>query len=206
MIAYTAQYTAAVKAINRWLRAQLGWHARRPEQSQGPSASDAGLMGTWSPTISSKVDWEFLRYSRVPIYVIIVVPQSHPLSKTAVSGNLDGDERYRNCSLDWEHSFKPLWREESVSFQSIPAITTECRPEYIPSELLPVQPPSLAASQSSTSHLLTWRSAIHMDASIQRDNLANLPINVVPCRTRLDMEQQFPYTPSLYNAAALNPY
>jgi hypothetical protein len=204
IIAYTAQYTAEVKAINRWLRAQLQW--LEPEQPQWSSTSDVELMGTWSPTISSEAEWQFLRYSRIPIYIIIVVPPSHALSKTMVSGNLDGDERYRNCSLEWEHSLKPLWRMDSVFFQPIPTIHTECLPEYIPRELLPVRPPLLAASQSSTSHLLTWRSPIYMDTNIRRDCLADCPVDVVPSRHRLDMEQLFPYTPPRYNTAAISPY
>ncbi|KAG8783022.1 hypothetical protein FRC15_005905 [Serendipita sp. 397] len=192
-LSYTLQYVAGMKALNRWLQAQIdsqkfGWTEWEVEKP------DPLLMGGWASTITQHDDWLFLMRFRVPIYIITQLPLEHPLLTRLQLGNLDADERYRSNAFDSQHRLEPYWLTHYQHLHSfVPGLRLECRSEYIPQEILDTPLHPIPANSTATSCLLTWKSPIYRH-DISRLNVDMLELQRKTAAARRSIDELFPVT------------
>jgi hypothetical protein len=150
-LGHTLAYLAEIEAFTKWLRqaAELANSKDlinlNADHECPPGNRD--LVGVWAPTIQTAEEWEFLAHCRVPIYMILEVPEGHSLYGQATPGALDNDERYRINSYDrslgrGNHS-RLLHAWEFTSQQDTSLISRLCDlPEAIilPSNRTPMAP------------------------------------------------------------------
>jgi hypothetical protein len=193
---YTLRYTAELKAFNRWFTSVCDRATGRSPDEFVPPNQD--LMGVWASTISKPEDWLMLRDGQVPIYVITRIPDSHPLMAHLVPGNPDGDERYRGNDFDANHGFPIYWLSRHASeLPTIPDLGLQCRPEYIPSSLLPVAPVETPRTHSNSS-LYNWHSAVYLDDRVKRITVESLNSLQQQTENRRMLDEIFPVTCSKF--------
>jgi hypothetical protein len=163
-ISLTLQYTAELYAMDRWFLALK--HVKQATPLPEPSF---GFMGVWAQTITTRDQWDFLVGSQVPIYLLIKVPPNHRLANQAISGNLDGDERYRHSPFDASLRRSNFQRSIRIWKYSLFATNQECNN---PVHLLPntIQPPrpSTLVDESSTAWYLPFTTYPWQDGQIFR--------------------------------------
>jgi hypothetical protein len=113
----TCHYIAELEALSRWLWATHSM-ARNVKWHEPPCPAQFWeFIGTWAVTIQSCDKWMKLHRGHIPIYVISVLPEDHPIVTSGLStGCFDGGERYRRNCFDQLH-------EKPNTFTSFPTFS-----------------------------------------------------------------------------------
>jgi hypothetical protein len=167
-LAHTLSYIAEVEAFVKWVGKMAEFKALKATGDQFLNSAclegDQTLAGTWAPTISSTEEWEFLLYCRVPVYMILKVPEGHPLYVTAVPGNLDNDERFRRNAFDYAFGRGNNPRQLQGWTWTSCDLSLESRSEDLPEAITTPSDKTQGATHPTTS----WRRPIYRDPEANR--------------------------------------
>jgi hypothetical protein len=196
----TLLYTAELKAMTRWVGAvELHWVAQKNKTPIVMTAPRLDLMGTWGATIQYRSEWEMLAIGGAPVYIISVLPDTHPSFHHVKPGNLDGDERFRQNAYDAAHNrMNPFWRFQLHTFESIEGPFFDKSTHQIP--LKSSEPQSIPHPVfASTSPFLSWMSCIFNDASVIRSYRSSMTqMQYMSLRTKYNDRLLFQFLPPMH--------
>lgn len=196
LLSNSLQYVAELKAFNRWFRTIVEPDLSSPRE---PSPIDMSLMGVWASTITQRAEWEFLRYNGVPVYIVTNIPDLNPLRSIVITGNLDGDERYRSNAFDATHSLESYWLiRHKKEYPLLPDLNLDLCADYLPTMLHRVVLKEPLPNSKLNSHLYTWHSPLYQVVDLNRFDSDQVQRQIDQIDTRQAIDNIFPVTTTQY--------